>query len=177
MGQVSFSANYSTIRQKKIEELVISERVEGIEPSSSPWKGDVEPLNYTRWSGWWDSNSRPPRPKRGALANCATPRGAEGGSRTRTVGLPPRDFKSRTSACSVTSAQEICLSVSKGIFGYSIAKNKGFRKWKGVTEMNKMSRWWPLGQMASGNHAAFITGVETLLVCLFGTIGVYSLFA
>lgn len=52
MGQVSFSANYSTIRQKKIEELVISERVEGIEPSSSPWKGDVEPLNYTRWSGW-----------------------------------------------------------------------------------------------------------------------------
>ena len=35
------------------------------------------------WSGWEDSNFRPPRPERGALANCATPRsGVLAGIRT-----------------------------------------------------------------------------------------------
>ena len=35
------------------------------------------------WSGWEDSNFRPPRPERGALANCATPRsGVLAGTRT-----------------------------------------------------------------------------------------------
>ena len=35
-----------------------------------------EGKNPTRliMSGWGDSNSRPPRPERGTLANCATPR-------------------------------------------------------------------------------------------------------
>ena len=28
----------------------------------------------THWSGWGDLNSRPPRPERGALPSCATPR-------------------------------------------------------------------------------------------------------
>ena len=46
--------------------------MEGIEPSSSPWKGDVGPLNYTRWSESRDSNPGPRAPKARALANCAT---------------------------------------------------------------------------------------------------------
>ena len=57
-----------------------SERVRGIEPLSHPWKGRVEPFNYTReWiriihytktptlSECPDSDRGPPRPKRGAL--------------------------------------------------------------------------------------------------------------
>ena len=51
----------------------------GIEPTYSAWKADVLPLNHTcisccvqktdkYWSGWQDSNLRPPGPKPGALA-------------------------------------------------------------------------------------------------------------
>ena len=49
----------------------------GIEPTTSAWKAEVLPLNYTRikkWSEWQDSNLRHPAPKAGALPNCATPR-------------------------------------------------------------------------------------------------------
>ena len=46
------------------------ERVGGIEPPWSAWKAEVLPLNYTRkWWKMWDSNPRPPRCKRGVLAN------------------------------------------------------------------------------------------------------------
>ncbi len=34
------------------------ERVKGIEPSQPAWKAGILPLNYTRWSGRRDSNSR-----------------------------------------------------------------------------------------------------------------------
>ena len=55
------------------------EQVMGIEPTYSAWKADVLPLNHTcisccvqktdkYWSGWQDSNLRPPGPKPGALA-------------------------------------------------------------------------------------------------------------
>lgn len=52
------------------------ERAMGIEPTTSAWKAEVLPLNYTRkvWSEWQDSNLRHPAPKAGALPNCATPR-------------------------------------------------------------------------------------------------------
>ena len=52
------------------------ERVMGIEPTTSAWKAEVLPLNYTRnllsnalciWSERQDSNLRPPAPKAGAL--------------------------------------------------------------------------------------------------------------
>ena len=49
----------------------------GIEPTTSAWKAEVLPLNYTRkkiWSEWQDLNLRHPAPKAGALPNCATPR-------------------------------------------------------------------------------------------------------
>ena len=49
----------------------------GVEPTTSAWKAEVLPLNYTRikkWSEWQDSNLRHPAPKAGALPNCATPR-------------------------------------------------------------------------------------------------------
>ena len=48
----------------------------GIEPTTTAWKAEVLPLNYTRiaWSEWQDSNLRHPAPKAGALPNCATPR-------------------------------------------------------------------------------------------------------
>src|SRR5699024_9803615 len=35
------------------------------------------PTHFT-WSGWRDLNPRPPRPERGALPSCATPRKARG---------------------------------------------------------------------------------------------------
>ena len=53
----------------------------GIEPTTSAWKAEVLPLNYTRvhnafksitnfhWSERQDSNLRPPAPKAGALPN------------------------------------------------------------------------------------------------------------
>ena len=53
------------------------ERAMGIEPTTSAWKAEVLPLNYTRkkiWSEWQDLNLRHPAPKAGALPNCATPR-------------------------------------------------------------------------------------------------------
>ena len=52
------------------------ERAMGIEPTTSAWKAEVLPLNYTRnllsnalciWSERQDSNLRPPAPKAGAL--------------------------------------------------------------------------------------------------------------
>ena len=52
----------------------------GIEPTTSAWKAEVIPLNYTRfytivlWSERQDLNLRHPAPKAGALPNCATPR-------------------------------------------------------------------------------------------------------
>ena len=54
------------------------ERAMGIEPTTSAWKAEVLPLNYTRnllsnalciWSERQDSNLRPPAPKAGALPN------------------------------------------------------------------------------------------------------------
>ena len=51
-------------------------RAMGIEPTTSAWKAEVLPLNYTRnllsnalciWSERQDSNLRPPAPKAGAL--------------------------------------------------------------------------------------------------------------
>ena len=38
--------------------------------ASAVWQGSSE----MKWSGRWDSNSRPPGPKPGALPGCATPR-------------------------------------------------------------------------------------------------------
>jgi hypothetical protein len=53
------------------------ERAMGIEPTTSAWKAEVIPLNYTRiynWSERQDLNLRHPAPKAGALPSCATPR-------------------------------------------------------------------------------------------------------
>jgi hypothetical protein len=35
---------------------------------------DFPPWNFTKWSGWRDSNPRPPAPQAGALPDCATAR-------------------------------------------------------------------------------------------------------
>ena len=45
----------------------------GVSVYESFWKAPSF-LWRKQWSGWEDSNFRPPRPERGALANCATPR-------------------------------------------------------------------------------------------------------
>jgi hypothetical protein len=59
------------------------ERAVGIEPTTTAWKAGAIPFCNARmgvslWtrprSGRPDLNRRPPRPKRGALAICATPR-------------------------------------------------------------------------------------------------------
>ena len=36
---------------KRLNLLILLERVKGIEPSFSAWEADVLPLNYTRFSG------------------------------------------------------------------------------------------------------------------------------
>ncbi len=51
---------------------IVLERVMGIEPTTSAWKAEVLPLNYTRlfkikWSGRQDLNLRPLGPKPSAL--------------------------------------------------------------------------------------------------------------
>ena len=51
------------------------ERAVGIEPTTTAWKAGAIPFcNARTRSGRPDLNRRPPRPKRGALAVCATPR-------------------------------------------------------------------------------------------------------
>ncbi len=97
------------------------ERVKGIEPSFPPWKGGVlatvrhprVPLILKkRCRGDWTRTSDLALPKRALLPSELLPVGlltsAEGGTRTHTV-LPPRDFKSRASASSATSADRNCI--------------------------------------------------------------------
>ena len=65
------------------------ERVAGIEPASSPWKGDIEPFNYTRIVNYIlsesrDSNSGPHGPKPCALPTAPLSGGAQVGTRTHT---------------------------------------------------------------------------------------------
>ncbi len=54
--------------------ILIPERVTGIEPVTTAWKAVAIPFCNTRKSGRPDLNRRPLRPKRSALAVCATPR-------------------------------------------------------------------------------------------------------
>ena len=54
------------------------ERVTGVEPVSPAWKASIiatirYPLTLSFWSGWRDSNSRPPGPKPGALPTVLHP--------------------------------------------------------------------------------------------------------
>ena len=49
----------------------------GIEPTTSAWKAEVLPLNYTRtlrlWGGWWESNPRMSEPQSDALTTSPQP--------------------------------------------------------------------------------------------------------
>jgi hypothetical protein len=49
--------------------------------------------NYKRWSGRRDSNPRPPRPERGALPGCATPRHGSHGPWANRPGAKIRNFQ------------------------------------------------------------------------------------
>ena len=65
----------------------VGEKVFGLEPAENAYvtaQGRPTEALIQKWSGWWDSNPRSPRPKRGALAARLHPGGARRETRTLT---------------------------------------------------------------------------------------------